>query len=156
PCWTRSVSAIGWNSTPRLSYAWPGTASRSSMCRPACGTFPAASRTSGWSGTTRSSSEPILGSCWRDFLAGVGSREVAPAPPTPGTGAWVSAAERGSILGMRFVVWCYRALGRRFCQLLILPVVLYFFATDRKGRRASLRYLRRLYGRPGGPEALGR
>jgi predicted LPLAT superfamily acyltransferase len=74
---------------------------------------------------------------------------------TPGTGSWVSAAERGSILGMRFVVWCYRVLGRRFCQLLILPVVLYFFVTDRKGRRASLHYLRRLYGRPGGPEALG-
>ena len=29
--------------------------------------------------------------------------------------------ERGSILGMRFVVWCYRLLGRRFCQWLILP-----------------------------------
>jgi predicted LPLAT superfamily acyltransferase len=72
----------------------------------------------------------------------------------PGTGSWVSVAERGSILGMRFIVWCYRALGRRFCQWLILPVVLYFFVTDRKGRRASLRYLRRLYARPGGPEAL--
>ncbi len=73
----------------------------------------------------------------------------------PGAGSWVSVAERGSVLGMRFVVWCYRVLGRRFCQLLIRPIVLYFFLTDRKGRRASLRYLRRLYGRPGGPEALG-
>jgi predicted LPLAT superfamily acyltransferase len=67
----------------------------------------------------------------------------------------VSVAERGSILGMRFVVWCYRVLGRRFCQLLIRPVVLYFFVTDGKGRRASLRYLRRVYARPGGAEALG-
>ena len=38
---------------------------------------------------------------------------------------------------------------------MILPVVLYFFLTDRKGRRASLRYLRRLHARPGGAEALG-
>ena len=71
------------------------------------------------------------------------------------TGSWTSVAERGSILGMRFVVWCYRRLGRRFCQWLILPVVLYFFLTDRRGRQASLRYLRRLHARPGGPEALG-
>lgn len=71
-----------------------------------------------------------------------------------GSASWLSVAERGSILGMRFVVWCYRRLGRRFCQLLILPVVLYFFLTDRSGRRASLRYLRRLYARPGGAAAL--
>jgi len=67
----------------------------------------------------------------------------------------MSVGERGSILGMRFVVSCYRLLGRRFCQWLILPVVLYFFLTDRRGRRASLRYLRRLYAWPGGAEALG-
>ncbi len=73
----------------------------------------------------------------------------------PGTTSWLSVSERGSILGMRFVVWCYRLLGRRFCQLLTLPVVLYCFLTDRRGRRASLRYLRRLYARPGGAEALG-
>jgi predicted LPLAT superfamily acyltransferase len=73
----------------------------------------------------------------------------------PRTGSWVSVAERGSILGMRFVVACYRLLGRRFCQWLILPVVLYFFLTDRRGRRASLQYLGRLYARPGGAEALG-
>jgi predicted LPLAT superfamily acyltransferase len=73
----------------------------------------------------------------------------------PARGSWLSIAERGSVLGMRFVVWCYRLAGRRFCQLLIWPVVLYFFLTDRRGRRASLRYLRRLDGRPGGREALG-
>jgi hypothetical protein len=109
---------------------------------------------SGSSGTTRSSG-PTRGSCSRDFLDGAGSSPVTPTTTAPGTGSWVSVAERGSILGMRFVVWCYRVLGRRFCQALILPVVLYFFLTDRKGRRASLQYLRRLYARPGGPEALG-
>jgi len=73
----------------------------------------------------------------------------------PGARGWLSVRERGSILGMRFVVWCYRWLGRRICQAVILPVVLYFFLTDRRGRRASLRYLRRLYARPGGRAALG-
>src|SRR5262245_5064389 len=72
-----------------------------------------------------------------------------------GTGSWLSVTERGSVLGMRFVVWCYHRLGRRFCRVLIMPVVLYFFLTDRAGRRASLRYLRRLYARPGGRQALG-
>jgi predicted LPLAT superfamily acyltransferase len=81
---------------------------------------------------------------------------MATAAVAPRTGSWMSVRERGSILGMRFVVSCYRLLGRRFCQWLILPVVLYFFLTDRRGRRASLRYLRRLYARPGGAEALGR
>jgi len=82
---------------------------------------------------------------------------VTPTTAAPNTGreSWLSARERGSILGMRFVVWCYRALGQRFCQLLILPVVLYFYLTDRKGRRASLRYLRRLDARPEGRKALG-
>jgi predicted LPLAT superfamily acyltransferase len=81
---------------------------------------------------------------------------MTPTMAAPGTSSWMSVAERGSVVGMRFVVWCYRLLGRRFCQLLILPVVLYCFITDRRGRRASLRYLHRLYSRPGGPEALGR
>jgi predicted LPLAT superfamily acyltransferase len=84
-------------------------------------------------------------------MSGTPTSATATAP----AGAWLGIAERGSILGMRFVVWCYRWLGRRACQLVILPVVLYFFLTDRKGRRASRHYLRRLYARPGGAEALG-
>lgn len=63
-------------------------------------------------------------------------------------GAWLLAAERGSALGMRVTVWVYRLLGRRFCSLFILPVVAYFFLTDRRGRRASRHYLERLYTRP--------
>src|SRR5262249_9668500 len=74
---------------------------------------------------------------------------------THGSTSWASLAERGSLLGMRFIVSCYRLLGRRLCQLFILPVVLYFFLTDRRVRRASLRYLRRLYAFPGCREALG-
>jgi predicted LPLAT superfamily acyltransferase len=70
--------------------------------------------------------------------------------------AWVGVTERGSTFGM----W----LAVRFCQVfggwlseyfIVLPVVAYFFLTDRKGRRASRRYLERLHAMPGGPAALG-
>jgi predicted LPLAT superfamily acyltransferase len=65
-----------------------------------------------------------------------------------GERAWLATAERGSILGMRLTVWFYRLFGRRLSALLILPVVGYFFLTDRRGRRASRRYLERLAARP--------
>lgn len=61
-----------------------------------------------------------------------------------GAAGWLSAAERGTVLGMRFIVWCYRVLGRRLCAYVIVPVVAYFFLTDRKARTASYRYLERL------------
>lgn len=63
-------------------------------------------------------------------------------------GAWLSVAERGSALGMRLTVAMYRVFGRRLCSLFVLPVVAYFFLTDGRGRRASRRYLERLYARP--------
>jgi predicted LPLAT superfamily acyltransferase len=68
---------------------------------------------------------------------------------------WTSIAERGSLLGMRVTVWFYRRLGKRWSAYFILPIVAYFFLTDRRGRRASRRYLDRLYARPEGRAALG-
>jgi predicted LPLAT superfamily acyltransferase len=70
-------------------------------------------------------------------------------------GTWTLVAERGSLLGMRFTVWAYRCLGRRASGWLALAIVSYFFVTDRRGRRASRRYLERLYATPGGAVALG-
>lgn len=69
--------------------------------------------------------------------------------------SWSVIAERGSTLGMRFTVWVYRHLGHRVSAWFILPIVAYFFVTDRRGRRASRRYLDRLYAVPGGARALG-
>jgi predicted LPLAT superfamily acyltransferase len=60
--------------------------------------------------------------------------------------AWLSMGERGSVLGIRLILLCYRILGRRACSYLLLPVVAYFFVTGRLARRASHRYLRRLHG----------
>ena len=63
---------------------------------------------------------------------------------TAGKG-WLGVAERGSLLGMHFIVWCHRLLGRRVCSYLIVPVVGYFFVTGRAARRASRGYLTRLH-----------
>lgn len=59
--------------------------------------------------------------------------------------AWLSVAERGSLLGMHFIVLCYRVLGRRVCSYLLVPIVGYFFITGRTARRASRGYLLRLH-----------
>jgi len=45
---------------------------------------------------------------------------------------------------MRFTAWSYRRLGRRPCVALVHAIVAYFFLTDRRGRRASVAYLRRV------------
>jgi predicted LPLAT superfamily acyltransferase len=57
---------------------------------------------------------------------------------------WSAVAERGSIAGMRLTVWIHRRFGQRLTTLFVLPIVVYFFVTDARGRRASRRYLQRL------------
>jgi predicted LPLAT superfamily acyltransferase len=69
---------------------------------------------------------------------------------------WSQIAERGSLWGLRFSVWCYRAFGRSVTTVLAHAIVAYFFLTDGAGRRASLRYLRRVHATPEGRAALGR
>lgn len=69
--------------------------------------------------------------------------------------AWSAAGERGSLLAMRLAVWCYRLFGRRVIAFCMLPLVSYFFLTDRRRRRASYRYLERLYALAEGRQALG-
>lgn len=69
---------------------------------------------------------------------------------------WTRVAERGSLWGLRFVVWWYRLLGRRFCLALAHGIVAYFFLTDPRGRGASLAYLRRVWANREGREALAR
>jgi predicted LPLAT superfamily acyltransferase len=69
---------------------------------------------------------------------------------------WSRIGERGSLWGMRFTAWCYRIMGRRVCSVLVHAIVAYFFLTDRKGRRASVAYLRRIYATPEGRAALRR
>jgi predicted LPLAT superfamily acyltransferase len=69
---------------------------------------------------------------------------------------WSRMAERGSSLGMRITVWCYRVFGRPASLVLVHCIVTYFYLTGRGARRASLAYLRRVASVPAGRAALGR
>jgi predicted LPLAT superfamily acyltransferase len=57
---------------------------------------------------------------------------------------WSRLGERGSLAGIRFVWWIYRAFGRGWCVLLMYPVIAYFWLTGGRARRASRDYLRRV------------
>jgi predicted LPLAT superfamily acyltransferase len=57
---------------------------------------------------------------------------------------WLEMAERGSVLGIWFVVAVCRLLGRGVGRALVGPVVLYFVAFAPTARRASREYLARL------------
>ena len=68
---------------------------------------------------------------------------------------WARIAERGSLWGLRFTAWLFRAAGRGPTLVLVTAIVAYFFLTDRAGRRASAAYLRRVYATAAGRAALG-
>ena len=63
---------------------------------------------------------------------------------------WSRAAERGSMLGLRITVACYRWFGKPISLVLVHAIVAYFFLTGREQRRASLAYLRRVASAPEG------
>ncbi len=58
--------------------------------------------------------------------------------------SWSKLPERGSIWGIRSVLWTLNLLGYTVASLVLIPIVAYFFLTGKKSRRASLDYLRRL------------
>lgn len=57
---------------------------------------------------------------------------------------WHSTPERGALLGMRIVVFCYRFVGRGAAKLLLVPIVAYFWLVAVSARRASRAYLTRV------------
>ncbi len=61
---------------------------------------------------------------------------------------WKAKAERGSAWLIGVMAWLARTVGRPCCRALILPIALYFFATDGVGRRASAEFLSAALGRP--------
>lgn len=62
---------------------------------------------------------------------------------------WSQLTERGSALGLRIVYTCYRLLGEHCASLLLSPIVLYFFLTSARSRKASHDYLCRIAQRQG-------
>jgi predicted LPLAT superfamily acyltransferase len=69
---------------------------------------------------------------------------------------WAQISERGSMLGLRAVLACYRLVGRPLSLVLVHAIVGYYFLTLPVARRASRAYLRRMASRPDGARALGR
>ena len=76
---------------------------------------------------------PLL--LWRKFFG---------RPNTEVRTHWARMGERGSVVGMRFMVGVYRLFGRGLFSALLLPVMLYYFLVVSRARRASLEYLARL------------
>ena len=69
---------------------------------------------------------------------------------------WARIAESGTLAGLRFVAWWNRHLGRRASMVLLWLPALYFALRSRTTRRASRRYLERVWATPEGRRALGR
>ncbi len=62
---------------------------------------------------------------------------------------WASKKELGTAFGMRFLFELSRRLGRWPFRVSLVPVVLYFFLTQKSKREASRQYLERLYAHMG-------
>ena len=69
---------------------------------------------------------------------------------------WSAVAERGSMAALRAMAWIYGTLGRSACQLLLYPIVAYFFLRDSRSRRASRAYLDLVWANPEGRSQLRR
>ena len=64
------------------------------------------------------------------------------------TAAWATQAERSNAWALRVMRWFAVTLGRRTSRLLLHPITLYFLLAGGPTMRASVDYLRRVYGRP--------
>ena len=65
---------------------------------------------------------------------------------------WASLTEHTFVSGIRLLFWVYRVWGRLPFRVCLYPVVIYYWASRRDARRASLGYLQRLQSATG---ALG-
>ena len=62
--------------------------------------------------------------------------------------AWLSRQERGTILGIRFIVWLCNFLGRRVARAFVYVLAFYYMLFVGYGRRASRAWLSFALGRP--------
>ncbi|MBN2342652.1 MAG: hypothetical protein JXX29_16535 [Deltaproteobacteria bacterium] len=69
--------------------------------------------------------------------------------------AWATAEERGNSLGMKIVLMILSTFGYAVANMVLYPIVFYFYATGRASRRASLNYLAKVYRRLGRKAAPG-
>lgn len=67
---------------------------------------------------------------------------------------WAQKEERGSFLGLRILLGCYRYGGHWLVRVFLLPVVLYFYLTEQASRKASQQFLQRVYAYAGDKSSL--
>jgi len=58
---------------------------------------------------------------------------------------WAKQQESGSYLGIKFLLLCYRFGGKLLILLVLIPVIWYFVCTNKRGRTASLNFLRKVH-----------
>lgn len=58
---------------------------------------------------------------------------------------WAHIPERRGMLGMRFMFWVYRVLGRDCFQTFLYPAVAFFYMTGKSQRQASEQFLQRAH-----------
>jgi len=61
---------------------------------------------------------------------------------------WSKINEKGSILGIKILLWIFRLIGRRGVSLFLIPVLTYYFIFSRQARKASQQYLMSVYKAP--------
>ena len=65
-----------------------------------------------------------------------------------GSTHWAELRERGGVWGLSVCILAYKLLGRRGCKLAMAPIVGWFLLAGAEQRRASRRFLGRVFNRP--------
>jgi len=68
---------------------------------------------------------------------------LAHRPPNLNPQHWANIHERGTYWGLRFCITAYRLLGPTGCQIVMTPIVLYFYLMGSPQRMASRQFLTR-------------
>jgi len=61
------------------------------------------------------------------------------------TNHWSLMRERGSLLGLKTLFMLYKYGGRYLAVVILYPMILYFFVSGKTSRRASQKYLNKMY-----------
>jgi predicted LPLAT superfamily acyltransferase len=77
-----------------------------------------------------------------------------PSAPLTEPSAWARRVEHGTMLGMRFGRFLFRAIGRRGMDWILWGIAAYFFVVDAHARRASRDWLETAWSLPAGRAAL--
>ncbi|NRA71341.1 MAG: family 2 glycosyl transferase [Gammaproteobacteria bacterium] len=68
---------------------------------------------------------------------------------------WSKFKERGSMLGIEFLVFIYKVFGKWLFKIVLTPVMFYFYVTGKESRSGSLHYLDNLHTSAGRDKKVG-